>query len=554
MIPHRVSSPDELVDVETSAVGSCDLERGYALLMEQPARARALAQDVERLGRSQGDLALVGRALALETRVAIRCGKLEAALEALVESESLLARSATPELAAEVAVASTRLTFYSGGYREALERIQQAVAIADEHSLDRVRLDARFHLSLILGSLELPECLEVARETVVLAQTLGCPYEEAMGRNDVAFTLFTRGDLENAAAEVEPAITIAAALQDDGRHVLAYALSTRADIRLAAGAALDALADADEVLRLIETGGDPDPYLTGFSYGVRMRCLSALGRTPDAVEAGHLGLAVTGEAVPFVRGMLLRDLATALRCSGCAEEAYDALEEGFHLERAVLEQQATRQLAIQRAALEMTAARREAIALSARNAELHATKAELERRVQQVERLRDRFREQSEQDWLTGLRNRRWLAHALPPLLSDAQRESFPVSFVTVDIDHFKAVNDRFGHDAGDRVLQAFATALVAAVSRADIVVRLGGEEFAIVMPATPKAGAVICCERIHALLRDQVWPVRDPNVALTVSAGVASSDEQGGARELAALADERLYTAKTTGRNRTAA
>ena len=519
MIPHRVSSPDELVDVRKSAVTSRDLERGYALLMEHPARAQTLAQDVKRLARSQGDLAAVGRALALETRVAIRCGKLEAALKTLVESESLLARSATPELAAEVAVASTRLTFYSGGYREALERIQEAVAIADEHSLDRVRLDARFHLSLILGSLQLPECLEVARETVALAQALGCPYEESMGRNDVAFTLFTHGDLEHAAAEVEPAISIAAALQNDGRHVLAYALATRADIRLAAGAALDALADADEVLKLIETGGDPDPYLTGFSYGIRMRCLSALGRTTDAVEAGHRGLAVTGVAVPFVRGMLLRDLATALRCSGCADEAFDALEEGFRLERAILEQQATRQLAIQRASLETTAARREAVALSTQNAELHTTKAELERRVQQVERLRDRFREQSEQDWLTGLRNRRWLAHALPSLLSDAQRESLPVSFVTVDIDHFKTVNDRFGHDVGDRVLQAFAGALVAAVSRTDIVIRLGGEEFAIVMPATPRPGAVTCCERIHALLREQVWPVRDPSVTLTVSA-----------------------------------
>ena len=129
----------------------------------------------------------------------------------------------------------------------------------------------------------------------------------------------------------------------------------------------------------------------------------------------------------------------------------------------MLEQQATRQLALQRATLETAGARREALALSARNAELHelvdelhSTKSELERRMLQLERLRDRFREQAHQDWLTGLRNRRWLARELPRLVAAARRSGEPMSMALFDIDHFKTVNDRFGHDVGDRVLQTF--------------------------------------------------------------------------------------------------
>jgi diguanylate cyclase (GGDEF)-like protein len=292
-----------------------------------------------------------------------------------------------------------------------------------------------------------------------------------------------------------------------------------------------------------------------------MRCLLALGRVLDAVQAGYRGLIVTGNAVPFVRGMLLRGLAAVLRAAGRPDEAYDALAEGFALERTVLEQQATRQLALQRAALETSAARREAAALGARNAELHLlvaelndTKSELERRMGQLERLRDRFREQAHQDWLTGLRNRRWLARELPRLVSSARRSAEPMALALLDIDHFKTVNDRFGHDVGDRVLQTFGTLLEATVRAGDVVVRTGGEEFVVLMTATPRDEAIVCCERIRDALRSCTWPVPDRELALTVSAGVVSLDECETVRELSMLADSRLYSAKAAGRDQIAA
>jgi diguanylate cyclase (GGDEF)-like protein len=128
------------------------------------------------------------------------------------------------------------------------------------------------------------------------------------------------------------------------------------------------------------------------------------------------------------------------------------------------------------------------------------------------------------------------------------------MSLALLDIDHFKTVNDRFGHDVGDRVLTTFAAVLVASVRESDVVVRTGGEEFVVLMPSTPRSEGVVCCERVRAALREHRWPAPDTELALTVSAGIVSLDERATVRELSALADDRLYAAKAAGRDRIAA
>ena len=400
----------------------------------------------------------------------------------------------------------------------------------------------------------------VALAVVELAVDLGATYEEVGGRNDVAYTLYQRGEMGEAAVEIELAIGLATVLGDDARYPLAYAVGTRADIRLAGGDAAAALADVDEVLRLLEVGDDPDPYLHGVTYDVRMRCLIALGRVEDAIAAGRRGLAVSDHAPPFVRGLLLRSLADVLRAAGDHVEAYSALAEGFVLERAVIEQQASHRLALQQASLEVAAARREANVLAAKNieleelvGELNATKSELEQRMGQLEELRDQLREQADRDWLTGLRNRRWLARELPAIIGPGRRGSDSAAVALVDLDHFKSVNDRFGHDAGDRVLRAVADLLTKSVRAGDVVVRSGGEEFVVVMPGTSREQALGCCERLRRALRERLWPELDAEFSLTLSAGVVCAGEPSESDDLLALADARLYRAKALGRDRIA-
>jgi diguanylate cyclase (GGDEF)-like protein len=146
-------------------------------------------------------------------------------------------------------------------------------------------------------------------------------------------------------------------------------------------------------------------------------------------------------------------------------------------------------------------------------------------------------------DTLTGLRNRRGLDR-----LANANG---PLSLLVCDLDHFKAVNDRHGHETGDRVLERFADVLRDQIRESDIPVRLGGDEFCVVLPTTGHEGATEIAERIRAATAAELSEIAPGGV--TVSIGVASSTgESVDTRTLLAAADRGLYRAKQGGRDRT--
>jgi len=147
------------------------------------------------------------------------------------------------------------------------------------------------------------------------------------------------------------------------------------------------------------------------------------------------------------------------------------------------------------------------------------------------------------------LRNRRYLARALGHTASDYL--TAPFSVAVLDLDHFKQINDRFGHATGDQVLVTVATLLGHATRDTDVVVRSGGEEFLIVMPQTDSQAAEVCCERMRAAICDATWDEIDHEMTLTASVGVASTGESTAMEPLVKLADQRLYEAKHAGRNR---
>ncbi len=150
-------------------------------------------------------------------------------------------------------------------------------------------------------------------------------------------------------------------------------------------------------------------------------------------------------------------------------------------------------------------------------------------------------------DVLTGLPNRRHAEIALDAQFAAAVR-GVPLAVVMFDLDHFKAVNDRHGHEAGDAALRAFAEVLGANTRRMNLSARFGGEEFICVLGGADALAAVAVAERIRAGIAAQ----RFPWGALTVSAGVAAYEDGMGSYEiLVATADRALYRAKATGRNR---
>jgi diguanylate cyclase (GGDEF)-like protein len=158
-------------------------------------------------------------------------------------------------------------------------------------------------------------------------------------------------------------------------------------------------------------------------------------------------------------------------------------------------------------------------------------------------------------DPLTGLYNRRLAMQRLDEELARARRTGAPVAVALVDLDHFKRVNDRLGHAAGDAVLREAARRLTAGTRASDVLARFGGEEFLLVAPGTPADAARSLAERLRAALASAPVETDKGVVAVTASFGVAVADgDQVDATALLAAADRALYNAKHAGRDRVCA
>ncbi len=159
-------------------------------------------------------------------------------------------------------------------------------------------------------------------------------------------------------------------------------------------------------------------------------------------------------------------------------------------------------------------------------------------------------------DPLTGLNNRRYLESHLSGLLDQAAERERPVAIMILDVDHFKRVNDTYGHEIGDEVLKNFAARVKRKVRGADLMCRLGGEEFVIVMPDTRLTTAENVGERIRSAVAAAPFSLTGDEraIAVTVSIGIADSVGGESVADLLRRADQALYLSKNSGRNRVSA
>ena len=244
------------------------------------------------------------------------------------------------------------------------------------------------------------------------------------------------------------------------------------------------------------------------------------------------------------------DSAAALACVRKAHQLYEqlvgrsararfiALEVNHQLAQAKLE----RDIAVD--------SRRSADDETTRLAELNQA---LRTKIGETEMLHAKLSEQALRDPLTGLHNRRYLFEMAPGLLELARRQAHPLCVVLIDLDHFKLLNDTFGHHAGDAVLQRFASLLSEMLRRSDVVNRHGGEEFVAVMPDLDASGAHVVLSRLLKAYQAQQQEVGRRRLPMcSFSAGIASFPLHGNTLEqLLSRADRALYTAKNLGRAR---
>jgi len=156
-------------------------------------------------------------------------------------------------------------------------------------------------------------------------------------------------------------------------------------------------------------------------------------------------------------------------------------------------------------------------------------------------------------DPLTGLYNRRYMETHVGTLVDQAAARNKPLSVLGLDIDYFKSINDTYGHDAGDDVLQDFAIRIRKSIRGIDLACRYGGEEFVVVMPETDMAVATMVAERLRRRIASEPFPIQKGTrtIDVTISIGIAALAPDDDAAAVIKRADQALYRAKRDGRNR---
>jgi diguanylate cyclase (GGDEF)-like protein len=177
---------------------------------------------------------------------------------------------------------------------------------------------------------------------------------------------------------------------------------------------------------------------------------------------------------------------------------------------------------------------------------------ERKRSEEEIKRLQERLQEMAIRDPLTGLYNRHYLGETVKRELARAAREKYPVSFVMIDVDHFKRVNDRFGHAAGDAVLQDFGVQLLRNSRASDFLYRYGGEEFLAILPKAKAELAFEVAEKWRKIFLNANVLLESGGIRASISCGISAYPKHGDtAADLIAGADKALYQAKAAGRNR---
>ena len=188
-----------------------------------------------------------------------------------------------------------------------------------------------------------------------------------------------------------------------------------------------------------------------------------------------------------------------------------------------------------------------------RTHELEKASTEKERLIAALRERSQKLERESQEDPLTGLANRRHFAQRLAAEMEVALAVGHPLSVAVGDLDHFKVINDRLGHAVGDKVLNEVAALMRGECRPTDLVARIGGEEFALVLPGLSQEGGLEFCERLRACVETHDWRHVQPDLKVTLSIGLAQWDGSAEVPELLQAADIQLYRAKRAGRNQVA-
>jgi diguanylate cyclase (GGDEF)-like protein len=575
--------------------------RAWRLLYSDSRRCIALADQALERGLAQGDQAAEGWArLVRGLHLIWYSTPLEAACE-LAEADRCFdaTHDRAGHLLAEVGIA--RCLWREGKYRESLQRAlplrAEGLAVLKHDELGLLlNVIAGCYASLGQSEQAFAYMFQALNES---RPARGNGFEVVLYCN-LAHELIQLGDYHQALSYVEEGIARYARL--DNPRLLSVLLINRVICLTNLERAADALGDVERLLALPTDAsgrGSTNANFETMAIAALRAGNTALGAelierasqdktgikvpderitlvvaTAEVMAARDLlpqAAALLAQAQPAVLNAAAEGLSLRVRCLfhqamadtherlGHAAQALASLRiwQALHVERAQLASRARYQAAslqtelrrLQQNLDEIEARRR---TTERAKAELEAINQQLSQKIDEVEALQAELRQQATRDFLTGLFNRRHLNDVLPQMLALAQREQQPLAAAIIDLDHFKSVNDRHGHVAGDKLLAAFGALLIAHGRRSDIAFRFGGEEFCLLMPRTDAFAAQRKVEALLGAWRDEVFQFETGTLHRnTFSAGIADSlAELAAMEQLLKIADDRLLEAKRSGRN----
>ncbi len=513
-----------------------------------------------------------------EAQACLDRGELDAGLVAAIRAAT---QATDPATRARAGWLQAQFTYRRGDYAGVLALAEDLSPMMRAHRSDELR---EFQRAVAFAGAEIgrfDRALAAAYEVHALAEATGQPGPLSQALNTLGICFERMGDPWQAERLLREALTIArdgapqrelfSALNNLCAVLIGtYYLQRGSEVTAASLAALErALPLAEEMAGLIAAAGDPYWRIIAegnlgeilVHLGERDRSRALLDRT--LAEALSLGFGPQAERVNCsIAEWALRhaapEQARELLLTMLAEAGSRPLTPMTELRAQHALYQASKALGDTAAALrhleKHTDLLRERIVKQLQaQSEQFITRVEAEQSRREVERQRARAQSleaDTRRDPLTGLGNRREVDHHLPALLKDTAAAGRPMTLAILDLDHFKQINDRHGHLVGDRVLLAIAQLLRECMRQADLVARIGGEEFLAVLPDADETRALEICERIRQRVAGHDWAAVAPGLAVTLSAGFASAPPYDEA-VLATRADQALYRAKSLGRNR---
>ena len=316
-----------------------------------------------------------------------------------------------------------------------------------------------------------------------------------------------------------------------------------------AGRPAEALADSTEALETAQAQGYRE-VATQLEY-VRGKAVVLLGDRARGIALLEAALEHAAADEPSTRARLHEDLYRLHKEDGDFGAALAQHEALLELERSRAARRAEAEFGVllERAEVQRT---RLAAERAQRDAEMERLRAmQMKGELDVMEARAEEMGRHALEDALTGMPNRRRIESAMRTILLDAGGAQGTVSIGIVDIDHFKIVNDTFGHNVGDDVIRAVGMLLTRGLREADLVGRVGGEEFVLLMAHTSLEAASVTAERLRRSIELHDWSSLRPGLAVTVSLGLCMADGPCLSRDAMEMADAALYGAKAAGRNR---